>query len=358
MKREIYKELDDMPVRFITRHFVKDLGIDLGTANSLVYERNKGIILNEPSVVAIRKSNREVLAVGKEARQMIGRTPGDILAIRPLRQGVIADFDITKEMIRHLIRKACHGKVFIKPRTVVSIPSGTTEVVRRAVIEATLNAGAREVFLIEQPVAAAIGVGLPVHEASGNMIIDVGGGTTDIAIISLGGIVTGQGVTVGGDAMDESITRYIRRHFNLMIGERTAEDIKIYLGSAYPLEKEIKYEVRGRDHVTGLPKVIQISSEEIRESLKEPLTIIINAVRQTIEKTPPELVADIMFKDIIMTGGGSLLRGFNKLIGKELGMSVKVADDPLSSVAIGTGKTLEHIHLLSRVLIATKKATS
>ncbi len=347
-----------MPVRFITRHFMKDLGIDLGTANSLVYERNKGIIIREPSVVAIRKSNRQVLAVGVEARQMIGRTPGDIIAIRPLRDGVIADFGITKEMIKHLIRKACHGKVFIKPRTVVSIPSGTTEVERRAVIEATINAGAREVYLIEEPVAAAIGVGLPVHEAGGNMIIDVGGGTTDIAVISLGGIVTGQAVAVGGDSMDEAVTRYIRRHYNLMVGERTAEDIKMYLGSAFPLEKEITYEVRGRDHVTGLPKVIQISSQEIRESLKDPLTAIINAVRQTIEKTPPELVADIMFKDIIMTGGGSLLKGFNKLIGKELGMSVKIADDPLSSVAIGTGKTLEHIHLLSRVLIATKRATS
>jgi rod shape-determining protein MreB len=347
-----------MAVKFITRHFIKDLGIDLGTANSLVYERNKGIILREPSVVAIRKNTKEVLAVGGSARQMIGRTPGDIIAIRPLRDGVIADFDITREMIKYFIRKACHGKVFIKPRTVVSIPSGTTEVQRRAVIEATINAGAREVFLIEEPVAAAIGAGLPVHEAAGNMVIDVGGGTTDIAVISLGGIVTGQSITVGGDTMDESIARSIRRNYNLMIGERTAEDIKIYLGSAYPLEQEIKYEVRGRDHVTGLPKVIEISSEEIRNALKDPLNAIINAVRQTIEKTPPELVADIMFKDIVMTGGGSLLRGLNQLLGKELGMSVKVAEDPLSSVAIGTGKTLEQIHLLSRVLVAAKKATS
>lgn len=347
-----------MAVKFITRHFIKDLGIDLGTANSLVYERNKGIILNEPSVVAIRKNTKEVLAVGSGARQMIGRTPGDIIAIRPLRDGVIADFDITREMIKYFIRKACHGKVFIKPRTVVSIPSGTTEVQSRAVIEATINAGAREVFLIEEPVAAAIGAGLPVHEATGNMVIDIGGGTTDIAVISLGGIVTGQSITVGGDTMDEAIARNIRRNYNLMIGERTAEDIKIYLGSAYPLAQEIKYEVRGRDHVTGLPKVIEICSEEIREALKDPLNAIVNAVRQTIEKTPPELVADIMFKDIVMTGGGSLLKGFNKLLSKELGMSVKIADDPLSSVAVGTGKTLEQIHLLSRVLIAAKKATS
>ncbi|MCL6590568.1 MAG: rod shape-determining protein [Firmicutes bacterium] len=347
-----------MPVRFVTRHFMKDLGIDLGTANCLVYERNKGIIIREPSVVAIRKSNKEVLAVGAEARQMIGRTPGDIVAVRPLREGVIADFDITREMIKYLIRKACHGKVFIKPRTVVSIPSGTTEVERRAVIEATLNAGAREVFLIEEPVAAAIGAGLPVHEATGNMIIDVGGGTTDIAVISLGGIVMGQSIPIAGDTMDEAITRYIRRNYNLMIGERTAEDIKIYLGSAYPLEEEFKYDVRGRDHVTGLPKIVKVDSAEIRGSLKEPLAAIINAVRYTIERTPPELVADIMSKDITMTGGGALLKGFDKLLSKELGMPVTVVNDPLTSVALGTGKTLEQIHLLSRVLITAKKATS
>ncbi|MGE5583250.1 MAG: rod shape-determining protein [Bacillota bacterium] len=347
-----------MAVKFITRHFIKDLGIDLGTANSLVYERNKGIILREPSVVAIRKNSKEVLAVGSGARQMIGRTPGDIIAIRPLRDGVIADFDITREMIKYFIRKACRGKVFIKPRTVVSIPSGTTEVQRRAVIEATINAGAREVFLIEEPVAAAIGAGLPVHEATGNMVIDIGGGTTDVAVISLGGIVTGQTLTVAGDTMDEAIAKYIRRNYNLMIGERTAEDIKIYLGSAYPLEQEIQYEVRGRDHVTGLPKVVQISSEEIREALKDSLNAIVNLVRQIIEKTPPELVADIMFKEIVLTGGGALLKGIGQLLSKELGIAVKVADDPLSSVVIGTGKTLEQIHLLSRVLIAAKKATS
>ncbi len=347
-----------MPVRFITRHFMKDLGIDLGTANSLVYERNKGIILREPSVVAIRKNTKEVLSVGSDARQMIGRTPGDIVAIRPLREGVIADFDITREMIRYLIRKACRGRVFIKPRVVVSIPSGTTEVERRAVIEATLNAGAREVFLIEEPVAAAIGAGLAVHEANGNMVIDIGGGTTDIAVISLGGIVTGQSVRVGGDSMDEAIARYVRKNYNLMIGERTAEDIKIYLGSAYPLEEEIHYEVRGRDHITGLPKVIEIGSEEVREALKEPIGIIINAVRQIIERTPPELVADIMFKDILLTGGGALLKGLDKLLGEDLGMHVRVADDPMTSVAVGTGKTLEHINLLSRVLIATKKVNS
>jgi len=347
-----------MAVRFITRHFIKDLGIDLGTANSLVYERNKGIILLEPSVVAVKKNTTQVLAVGNEARQMIGRTPGDIVAIRPLRGGVIADFDITREMIRYLIRKACRGRVFIKPRTVVSIPSGTTEVARRAVIEATLNAGAREVYMIEQPVAAALGVGLPVSEPIGNMIIDIGGGTTDVAVISLGGIVAGTSITIGGDTMDEAIAKYIRKNYNLMIGERTAEDIKVYLGSAYPQDQEIRTEVRGRDHITGLPKVIEVSSEEIREALTEPLNAIVNAVRYTIERTPPELVADIMFKDIIITGGGSLLKGINRLLSEELGMSVKTAELPLHSVALGTGKTLEQINLLSRVLIAAKKASS
>lgn len=346
-----------MPVRFITRHFMKDLGIDLGTANSLVYERKKGILLREPSVVAINKKTKEVLALGAEARQMIGRTPGDIVAIHPLKEGVIADFEITREMIKYFIRKACRGRVFIKPRVVVSVPSGTTDVERRAVIEATINAGAREVYLIEEPVAAAIGAGLPVHEATGNMVIDIGGGTTDVAVISLGGIVTGQSVRVGGNSMDEAISKYIRRNYNLMIGERTAEDIKVYMGSAYPLETEIKYDVRGRDHVTGLPKVIQITSEEIRESLREPLNAIIGAVRLTIEKTPPELVADIMFKEITLTGGGALLKGMDKLLSQELGMLVKIADEPLSSVAVGTGKTLEHINLLSKVLIAAKRAT-
>lgn len=346
-----------MPARFITRHFMKDLGIDLGTANSLVYERKRGILLCEPSVVAIKKKTKEVLAIGSEARQMIGRTPGDIVAIRPLRAGVIADFEITREMIKFFIRRACRGRVFIKPRVVVSVPAGTTDVERRAVIEATISAGAREVYLIEEPVAAAIGAGLPVHEATGNMVIDVGGGTTDVAVISLGGIVAGQSVRVGGDTMDEAITRYIRRKYNVMIGERTAEDIKVYMGSAYPLEREIKYDVRGRDHVTGLPKVIQITSEEIREALRDPLNALIGATRLTIEKTPPELVADIMFKEITLTGGGALLKGLDKLLSRELGMLVKVADEPTNSVAIGTGKTLEHINLLSKVLIAAKKAT-
>lgn len=344
-----------MPVKFIVRHFVKDLGIDLGTANCLVYERNRGVVIQEPSVVAVQKSTRKVLTVGEEARKMIGRTPGDIVAIRPLREGVIADFDLTRELIRYLIREACRGKVFLKPRVVVSIPSGTTEVERRAVVEATLNAGAREVYLIEEPVAAAIGAGLPVHEPTGNMVIDIGGGTSDVAVISLGGVVTGKSVRIGGDAMDDAISRHIRRTYNLMVGERTAEEIKIQIGSIFPQKEEVEYEVRGRDQVSGLPKVITITSGEIREALREPVQGIVNAVRNVIERTPPELVADIMEKDIVMTGGGALLRGLDQLLHRELGMNVKVADDAMLCVALGTGKTLEHIHLLSRVLVAAKK---
>ncbi len=347
-----------MALHFISRHFMKDLGVDLGTANSLVYEGGRGIVLREPSVVAVRRNNKEILAIGEEARQMIGRTPGDIVAIRPLRNGVIADFDLTREMLRYLIRRVCHGRVFIRPRTVVSVPAGTTEVERRAVIEATISAGAREAFLIEEPVAAAIGVGLPVHEPSGNMIIDIGGGTTDIAVISLGAVVSGQSVRVGGDAMDEAIVRFIRRNNNLMIGERTAEEIKIAIGSAVSLPEEVAMDVRGRDYVTGLPRTINVESGEIREALQEPLASIINAVRVTIERTPPELVADIMHKEIVMTGGGSLLRRIGDLVGAEIGMTVRVADDPLSSVAVGTGRTLEHLELMNRVIVGAKKITS
>lgn len=347
-----------MALHFITRHFMKDLGIDLGTANCLVYERAKGIVLREPSVVAIRKNSREILAVGEEARLMIGRTPADIAAIRPLRYGVIADFDLTREMLRYLIRRICRGRVFLRPRAVVSVPAGTTEVERRAVIEATISAGAREAYLIEEPVAAAIGAGLAVHEASGNMVIDIGGGTTDVAVISLGGVVTGQSVRIGGDTMDEAITRFVRRSSNLMIGERTAEEIKIAIGSAFPLPEEVKLEARGRDYVSGLPKTIIVRSEEIREALQEPLAAIINAVRNTIERTPPELVADIMHKEIVMTGGGSLLRRIGDLLHGEIGMPVRVADDPLTSVAMGAGRTLEHMELMSRVLVGAKHATS
>jgi len=344
-----------MPNQKLTRHFSKDLGVDLGTANCLVYVRNKGIIIREPSVVAVKKNTNQVLSVGEEARRMIGRTPGDIVAIRPMREGVIANFELTKELIRYLIRRAYRGRVFIKPRVVISIPTGTTGVERRAVVDAAVNAGAREAYLIEEPVAAAIGAGLPVEEAIGNMVINIGGGTTDVAVISLGGVVSGTSVRVGGDALDEAIARFIRKTYNLMIGERSAEELKTTLGSAYPLPEELKGEVRGRDQITGLPKTIIVSSEEVRKALKEPVGNIIDSIRQVVEHTPPELVSDIMYKEITMTGGGSLLRGVDELIGKELGMRVKLADDPMACVVLGAGKTLEHLSLLKRVLVGGKK---
>lgn len=347
-----------MAFRFLTGHFSKELGIDLGTANCLVYERNKGLIIQEPSVVAVRKNTNQVLAVGEEARRMIGRTPGDIVAIRPLREGVIANFDLTKELLRYLIRRACRGRVFfIKPRVVTSIPTGTTEVERRAVIDAAVSAGVRECYLIEEPVAAAIGAGLPVHEPVGNMVINVGGGTCDVAVISLGGVVSGLSIRVGGDAMDDAIGRFIRKKYNLVIGERTAEEIKITFGSAFSLPDETTGEVRGRDQITGLPRTVKISTEEMREALKEPVTSIINAIRQVVEQTPPELVADIMNKDVTMTGGGALLKGLDQLITREVGMKVKLADDPMSCVVIGAGKTLEHLPLLRRVLVGPKRVT-
>ena len=261
----------------------------------------------------MNKSTKQVLAIGEEARQMIGRTPGDIVAVRPLREGVIADFDLTRELLRYLIREACKGKLFLKPRVVVSIPSDTTEVERRAVVEAAINAGAREVYLIEEPVAAAIGADLPVHEPTGNMVIDIGGGTSDVAVISLGGVVAGRSVRVGGDALDDAIARYIRRAYNLMVGERTAEEIKLTIGSVFPLKEEQSMEVRGRDQVSGLPKTITVTSEEVREVLLEPVSGIVNAARTVLERTPPELVADIIEKDVVMTGGGALLRGLDQL---------------------------------------------
>ncbi|HBT18350.1 MAG TPA: rod shape-determining protein, partial [Firmicutes bacterium] len=311
------------------RFFSKDLGLDLGTANSLIYEKNKGIIFREPSVVAVKKNTNQILALGEEARRMLGRTPGDIVALRPLQEGVIANYELTKELIRHLLKKACKRKFSAKPRVVISIPTGITGVERRAVLDAALSAGAGEAYLIEEPVAAAIGAGLPVHEAIGNMVINIGGGTSDVAVLSLGGVVSGLSIRIGGDAMDESIVRFIRRQYNLSIGKQTAEEIKIELGSAYPLPEEDgkKGEARGRDQVTGLPKNIMISAEEIRTALAEPITNIINAIRQVVEKTPPELVADIMNQEIVMTGGGALLKGFTQLVARELSMKVKLAED-------------------------------
>lgn len=337
--------------------FSRDLGIDLGTANTLVYIKGKGIVLNEPSVVAIQKDSGNILAVGDEAKQMIGRTPGNIVAIRPMKDGVIADFDVTHTMLRYFIRKALRKSVnyLNRPRVVVCVPAGVTTVEERAVKEATIQAGAKEAFLIEEPMAAAIGSGMPIHEPTGNMIVDVGGGTTDVAIISLGGIVTSRSIRIGGDEMDEAILNYIKRSYNLMIGERTAEDIKINIGSAIPSAENKTYQVRGRDLVSGLPKLINISSNEIFEALYEPVSSILEAIRMCLEKTPPELAADIMDRGIMMAGGGSLLKGLDTLISNETGMPVHLADQPLSTVAIGAGKALENIDTLKRLLIPNRR---
>lgn len=336
--------------------FSKDMGIDLGTANSLVYVKGKGIVLREPSVVAIQRDTNQVLAVGEEAKQMIGRTPGNIVAIRPMKDGVIADFDTTQSMIKHFINKALRGTTFlVKPRVVISVPSGVTAVEERAVREAALQAGAREAYLIEEPMAAAIGAGLPVHEPTGNMIVDIGGGTTEVAVISLGGIVTSRSIRFAGDEMDDAIIQHVKRTYNLMIGERTAEEIKINIGTAYPLEEMETEEVRGRDLVSGLPKTVTITSEEIYKALSEPVFNILEAIKVTLEKTPPELASDIMDRGIMMAGGSSLLRGLDRLISEQTGMPVHLAEEPLVAVAVGAGKTLENIDVLKRVLIKPKK---
>ncbi|HML89200.1 MAG TPA: rod shape-determining protein [Methylomusa anaerophila] len=333
----------------------RDMGIDLGTANTLVHVKGRGIVLREPSVVAIQRDTGEVLAVGEEAKQMIGRTPGNIVAIRPLKDGVIADFDVTQAMLKYFIRKAMDSKSFIRPRVVVGVPSGVTEVEKRAVIDATIQAGAREAYLIEEPMAAAIGAGLPVHEPTGNMVVDIGGGTTEVAVISLGGIVTSRSIRLGGDEMDEAIVQYIKRTYNLMIGERTAEEVKISVGSAIPPNMDEQMDVRGRDLVSGLPKTLTIKASEVQMALSEPVAGIIEAVKVTLEKTPPELASDIMDRGIVMTGGGSLLKGLDTLLNKETGMPVHIAEDSLSCVAIGTGGAMESIDLLKRVLMSPKK---
>lgn len=336
--------------------FSRDMGIDLGTANTLVYVRGKGIVMREPSVVAIQKDSGQVLAVGEEAKKMIGRTPGNIVAIRPMRDGVIADFDTTQSMIKYFINKALHGKTFlIKPRVVIGVPSGVTAVEERAVREAALQAGAREAYLIEEPMAAAIGAGLPVHEPTGNMIVDVGGGTTEVAVISLGGIVTSRSIRVAGDEMDDAIIQHIKRNYNLMIGERTAEEIKIKIGTAYAPETNDIEDVRGRDLVTGLPKTVTVTSDEIYRALSEPVSAILEAIRQTLERTPPELASDIMDRGIMMAGGGGLLRGLDRLVSEETHMPVHLADEPLLAVAYGSGRVLENIDILKRVLIQPKK---
>lgn len=334
---------------------VRDIGIDLGTANTLVHVKGKGIVVREPSVVAINKDTNEVLAVGDDAKQMLGRTPGNIVAIRPMKDGVIADYDITQKMIRYFIQKSCSKTGFFKPRVIVCIPSGVTEVEKRAIEEAVVQAGAREAYLIEEPMAAAIGAGLPVEEPMGSMIVDIGGGTSEVAVISLGGIVTSVSLRKAGDELDDSIIQYVKKTKNLLIGERTAEEIKMKLGSAYDEGAEESMEVRGRDLVLGLPKTIPLTTAEVREALKEPVEAIIDAIKATLEKTPPELAADIMEKGIVLTGGGALLRGLDKLVAFETGMPVNIAENPLDCVASGTGIVLNEITTLRKLLLSSKK---
>jgi rod shape-determining protein MreB len=331
----------------------RDMAVDLGTANTLVYVRGFGVVLNEPSVVAINTKNGAILAVGAEAKRMIGRTPGHILAIRPLKDGVIADFDVTEKMLRYFIQKVHKRRILAKPRVVICVPSGITGVEQRAVEEAAIAAGARGAYIIEEAMAAAIGAGLPVHEPAGNMVVDIGGGTTEVAVISLGGIVTSLSIRIGGDELDEAVMAYIKKEYSLMIGERTAEQIKMEIGSAFPQSDEPHAEIRGRDLVTGLPKTIIVSSEEIRRSTEEPVSSIVDAVKATLDKTPPELAADIMEKGIVLTGGGALLRGLDERLKHETGMPILVPENPLSCVATGAGRCVEEFDALKRVLIAS-----
>lgn len=332
------------------------MGIDLGTANTLVHVKGKGVVMTEPSVVAIQSDTGKVLAVGEEAKQMIGRTPGNIIAIRPMKDGVIADFDVTQAMLKYFISKTLGQRTLVRPRVVISIPTGCTTVEERAVREAALQGGAKEAYLIEEPMAAAIGAGLPVHEPTGNLIVDIGGGTTEVAVISLGGVVTAKSVRVAGDNMDDAIIQHLKKTYSLLIGERTAEDIKTSIGSAIWDEPEEFYEVRGRDLVTGLPKTIQVSSIEIHQALAETVEAIVDGIKVCLERTPPELASDIMDRGIVMAGGGALLKGLDKLISRETNMPVYVCEDPLLAVARGTGKVLENIDVLKRVLIAPKKS--
>jgi len=333
--------------------FSTDVGIDLGTATTLVYLRGEGIVLCEPSVCAIYKNTGNVLAVGEEAKQMLGKTPGSIVAIRPMKDGVIADFGVTEQMLRYFIKKAYPRKIIIGPGMVVAVPSGITEVERRAVKDSAHRAGAREVIPIEEPIAAAIGVGLPIAEPQGSMIIDIGGGTTEIAVISLGGIVYARSIRIGGDEMDSAITEYLKKNYNLMIGERTAEEIKIKVGSAWPMDEELTIEVRGRDLITGLPKFIKAGSDEIRSAMENPLREIVEATKVTLERTPPELAADLIERGIVLCGGGALLRGLDKLISEETGLSCFVADAPLTAVALGTGKILEEPKFLKKLSLVS-----
>ncbi len=341
-------------INYVLGLFSNDMGIDLGTATTLVFVKGEGVVLCEPSVVAIERGTSHVLAVGEEAKRMLGRTPGNIIAIRPMKDGVISDFEITEAMLRYFIKKVHHRKVLVRPRIVIAIPSGITEVEKRAVKDSAERAGAREVFLIEEPIAAAIGVGLPIQEPIGNMIIDIGGGTTEIAVISLCGTVFSKSIRIGGDEMNEAVIEYLKKTYNLMVGERTAEEIKIKIGSAYPLEEEMSMEVKGRDLVAGLPKTVTITSEEIRESLQEPLRAILEVIKISLERTPPELAADLIDHGIVMAGGGSLLRGLDKLISEETGLPVHITDDPVTAVANGTGIVLSEIQYLKKVTVSVK----
>jgi len=332
-----------------------DIGIDLGTANTLVFVRGVGIVLNEPSVVAVDTSNKKVLAIGAAAKEMVGRTPGEISAIRPLKDGVIADFEITERLLSDFIKRVVRHKYLMKPRIVISVPSGITEVEKRAVRDSAENAGAREVYLIQEPMAAAIGVGLPVDRPTGSMIIDIGGGTSEIAVIALNGIVNNTSIRIAGDELNEAIVLYLKKNYNLLIGELTAEEIKIKIGSAFPLEKEESMEIKGRDLVAGVPKTLKISSVQIREALSEPVNAIVEAVRQALERTPPELAADILDRGIILTGGGALIRGLDKRLRQETNLPVNVAEDPLTCVVRGTGKVLENMAQYSKVLIKSRR---
>ncbi len=335
--------------------FSNDLAIDLGTATTLIYVKGKGIVSCEPSVVAVQRDSRgdkKVLAVGREAKEMLGRTPGNIQAIRPLRDGVIADFEITEAMLRYFIARAHQRRTLVKPRIIICVPFGITEVEKRAVKESAESAGAREVYLIEEPMAAAIGAGLPITEPSGNMVVDIGGGTTEVAVISLAGIVYSQSVRVGGDKMDEAIVAYMKRKYNLAIGEQTAERIKMTIGNAYELDEQVTMEVKGRDMVAGIPKTVVVNSDEIREALVEPTNAIVEAVLTALERTPPELAADIVDKGVVLTGGGALLKNLDVLLREETGLPVMVCDDPVSAVVLGSGKTLDHIELLKEVAVA------
>ncbi len=331
--------------------FSNDLAVDLGTANTLVYVKGKGIVLREPSVVTVHKDSKKILAVGSEAKAMLGRTPGDIVAIRPMKDGVIANFDITEAMLRYFTQKVHNRKTLVRPRMIICVPSGITQVERRAVRDSAENAGAREVYLVEETMAAAIGVGLPIEEPGGSMIVDIGGGTTEVAIISLAGIVYAQSVRVGGDEMDEAIISYIKRNYNLLIGERTAEQIKIDIGSAYQVGDRKTIEIKGRDLVAAIPKTIAVSDEEIRDALSETVNAIVEAVRSALESTPPELAADIVDRGIVLAGGGSLLRGIDLLLREETGLPVTVAEDPLSAIVMGTGKVLDELDLLGKLAV-------